>query len=120
MIRGFASVALLAPLLSAQQAATAKLGHSAHGEAFDIGPRQKPWRMEGIGKTHFAITTSYPEVQMWFDQGHTLLHSFWFYEAERAFRWCLKLDPENAMAWWGMARSVEGNSERAAKFIKEA
>ena len=119
MIRGFASVVLLAPLLSAQQPATAKLGHSAHGEAFDTGPRQKPWRMEGIGKTHFAITTSNPEVQMWFDQGHTLLHSFWFYEAERAFRWCLKLDPECAMAYWGLARTANDN-DRAAAFLREA
>jgi peroxiredoxin len=58
-------------------------------------------------------------VQKWFDQGHTLLHSFWFYEAERAFRWCLKLEPENAMAWWGMARAA-GDRERTRSFIKEA
>ena len=33
---------------------------------------------------------------MGFDRGVTLLHSFWYYEAERAFRWCNKLEPENA------------------------
>ena len=60
--------------------------------------------MEGIGHTHFPITTKVPEVQEWFDQGNTLLHSFWFEEAERSFRWCLKLDPECAMAYWGLAR----------------
>ena len=32
----------------------------------------------------------------WFDQGNTLLHNYWYFEAERAFRWCLKLDPDNA------------------------
>ena len=26
-------------------------GHSVHGSAFDTGLRQRPWRMEGIGKT---------------------------------------------------------------------
>ena len=66
-----------------------RAGHSTHGPAFDEGPRGKPSTLDGIGRTHFAITTKNPEVQAWFDQGHTLLHSYWFYEAERAFRWCL-------------------------------
>ncbi|MCX5690330.1 MAG: hypothetical protein NTV94_11205, partial [Planctomycetota bacterium] len=80
-------------------------GHSRHGSAFDTGLRQKPWHMEGIGSAHFPITTSVPEVQVWFDQGNALLHSFWYEEAERSFRWCLKLDPECAMAYWGLART---------------
>ena len=42
--------------------------------------------MEGIGRAHFPITTKSLDVQKWFDQGVTLLHSFWDYEAERAFR----------------------------------
>jgi peroxiredoxin len=98
-------------------------GHSRHGAAFDSGLRQRPWRMEGIGKTHFPITTKVPEVQAWFDQGNTLLHSFWYEEAERSFRWCLKLDPECAMAYWGLARtgSREGpEGKRYAEFLKEA
>ncbi len=80
-------------------------GHSQHGVAFDSGMRQKPWHMEGIGKSHFPISTKVPEVQEWFDQGNTLLHSFWFEEAERSFRWALKLDPDCAMAYWGLART---------------
>ncbi len=98
----------------------ARMGHSEHGEAFDEGPRQRPWKMEGIGKTHFPVTTSVPEVQEWFDQGHTLLHSFWFPEAERAFRWCLKLDPECAMAYWGLYRCAQYDEKRAAAFLREA
>ena len=98
-----------------------KIGHSSHGSAFDQGPRQKPWLMEGIGKTHLPITSSNPEVQQWFDQGHTLLHSFWYFEAERAFRWALKLDPECAMCYWGLARAAErGDRERSQELIKEA
>jgi len=98
-----------------------KLGHSAHGESFDEGPRQKPWKMEDIGSSHFPITTSVPEVQEWFDQGNTLLHSFWYWEAERNFRWCLKLDPDCAMAYWGLARSTgRGMNERALDFLAEA
>jgi peroxiredoxin/cytochrome c-type biogenesis protein CcmH/NrfG len=97
------SVALCAAALSARS--DDKPGHSRHGSAFDTGLRQKPWRMEGIGQAHFPITTKVPEVQEWFDQGNALLHSFWYEEAERSFRWCLKLDPDCAMAYWGLART---------------
>ncbi len=86
-------------------AADDTMGHSRHGSAFDTGLRQKPWRMEGIGSAHFPITTVVPEVQEWFDQGNALLQSFWYEEAERSFRWCLKLDPDCAMAYWGLART---------------
>ncbi len=98
-------------------------GHSRHGAAFDSGLRQRPWRMEGIGKTHFPITTKAPEVREWFDQGNTLLHSFWYEEAERSFRWCLKLDPDCAMAYWGLARCGridDPERKRYADFLKEA
>jgi peroxiredoxin len=95
-----------------------KMGHSHLGEPFDVGPRQKPWRIEGIGKAHFPITTKNAEVQEWFDQGVTLLHSFWDYEAERAFRWCLKLEPENAMVYWGLARAT--SDKRSDEFVREA
>src|SRR5689334_4671183 len=79
-------------------------GHSKHGSAFDSGMRTKPWIMPGIGNAPMPITSKNPEVQKWFDQGNALLHSFWFEEAERSYRWCLKLDPECAMAYWGLAR----------------
>jgi len=87
--------------------------------------------MAGIGSTHFAITTKVPEVQEWFDQGNTLLHSFWFEEAERSFRWCIKLDPDCAMAYWGLARCgmnwfasrgrvADPELKRYRDFLKEA
>ncbi|MCX6930911.1 MAG: hypothetical protein NT154_48065, partial [Verrucomicrobia bacterium] len=103
----YRSLALLLTLLHcsvATSSADDDPGHSRHGNAFDSGLRQRPWKMEGIGHTHFPITTKVPEVQEWFDQSNTLLHSFWFEEAERSFRWCLKLDPDCAMAYWGLAR----------------
>ncbi len=99
-------------------AETYKQGHSLHGESFDSGPRQKPWPLAGIGQAHFPITTKTAEVQKWFDQGNALLHSFWYYEAERAFRWCVKLEPDNPMPYWGLARATNGM--RAEDFIREA
>jgi peroxiredoxin/tetratricopeptide (TPR) repeat protein len=93
-------------------------GHSRFGEAFDEGPRERPTKLAGIGVTHFPITTSNPEAQMWFDQGHTLIHSFWYFEAERAFRWAAKLDPNAPMPYWGLVRATGG--ARARAFMKEA
>jgi len=116
----------VAPLTAqpADNSILGKLGHSSHGGAFDVGPREKPWVIEGIGVAHFPITTKNPEVQKWFDQGNALLHSFWDYEAERAFRWCLKLEPDNAMAYWGLARASEirglGGNGRPSDMIREA
>jgi tetratricopeptide (TPR) repeat protein len=93
-------------------------GHSRLGEAFDEGPRERPVRMDGIGRSSFPITSAHPEVQGWFDQGHTLLHSYWFFEAERTFRWAAKLDPSAPMPYWGLMRSASG--PRAKSFWLEA
>lgn len=100
--------------------ATVAWGHSHLGAEYDEGPRSRPWEMAGIGRTHFPITTAHPEVQKWFDQANTLLHGFWYFEAERSFRWCLKLDPECAMAYWGLARCAKFDNDRARAFLKEA
>jgi peroxiredoxin len=118
--------ALSVPLVAFQDGAPGKLeqlGHSHFGQSFDTGPREKPWVMEGIGVAHFPITTKNPEVQKWFDQGNALLHSYWGYEAERSFRWCLKLEPDNAMAYWGLARANAvgpDGEKRAQEMIREA
>jgi peroxiredoxin len=95
-----------------------KQGHSHYGKAFDTGPRVKPHLMNDIGSAPFPITHTNPEVQVWFNQGNTLLHHFWDYEAERAFRWAQKLEPENAMVYWGLARAAGG--ERSKEFIRQA
>lgn len=105
-------------------------GHSHLGSAFDSGLRSKPWKFEGIGSAPFPITTKNREVQGWYDQGNEFLHSFWFEEAERTFRWCLKLEPENAMVYFGLARCglnlftiAAGNDPELARFkhfLKEA
>jgi peroxiredoxin/tetratricopeptide (TPR) repeat protein len=105
---------------SAGEAAEREPGHSARGHAFDEGPRERPVKLDGLGKVHFPITTSVPEVQAWFDQGIALLHSFWYFEAERTFRWCVELDPECAMAYWGMAMSARHDEERFEALIGEA
>ena len=95
-------------------------GHSYHGEAFNEGPRQKAYLMKGMGRVRFPITTNKQEAQLFFTQGVSQLHGFWYFEAERSFRQAAMLDPDCAMAYWGMAVANRNNVERAKKFITSA
>jgi len=95
-------------------------GHSYHGEAFNEGPRQSAYLMKGMGHVRFPVTTSAQEAQLFFTQGVAQLHGFWHFEAERSFRQAAMLDPDCAMAYWGMAVANRGNTERAQGFIEEA
>jgi len=98
-------------------------GHSHHGEAFNEGPRQKAYLMQGTGNVHFPITTKNEMVQKFFDQGVGQLHGFWYLEAERSFRQASQFDPDCAMTYWGMAMANAANRQnfkRAKEFIKEA
>lgn len=65
--------------------------------------------MEGQGNIHFAITTSNPEAQRFFDQGVNQMHSFWAMEAERSFLQAAALDPQAPMPWWGVAMVAAGD-----------
>jgi tetratricopeptide (TPR) repeat protein len=73
----------------------------------------------GYGKVHLAITTKSPEAQKFFDQGLALLHSFWGYEADRSFERAAQLDPDCAMAQWGIAMAAVNETRRDAA-IKRA
>jgi peroxiredoxin/tetratricopeptide (TPR) repeat protein len=76
--------------------------------------------MEGMGKVDFAVTTAKPEAQMFISQGVAQLHSFYYFEAERSFRQAGLIDPDCAMAYWGMAMSNVNNEKRAKGFLAEA
>ena len=95
-------------------------GHSYHGEAFNEGPRQSAYLMKGMGRVRFPVTTSVQEAQLFFTQGVAQLHGFWHFEAERSFRQSAMLDPNCAMAYWGMAVANRNNAERAKSFIEKA
>jgi hypothetical protein len=59
--------------------------------------------LNGLGHLHHAITTSNALAQRYFDQGLTLVYAFNHEEAARSFRYVAKLDPNCAMAYWGIA-----------------
>src|SRR5580700_11764580 len=65
-----------------------------------------PQRMTGIGNSHITITAT-PEAQAWFDQGLSLQHDFWDYEAAKAYEQGVRVDPNCAMCYWGLFE-IEG------------
>lgn len=95
-------------------------GHSAHGESFNEGPRQSAYLMDGMGRVRFPVTTKEPMAQRFVTQGVAQVHGFWYFEAERSFRQAAAIDPECAMAYWGMALANRGNEKRGKGFIEEA
>jgi len=108
------------PAHSVEEVAVPLEGHSGHGASFNEGPRQAAYLMGGTGDVHLPITTASDEAQLFFDQGLGQLHGFWYFEAERSFRQVAAIDPDCAMAYWGMARANHDNFERAPGFAYEA
>lgn len=105
--------------LSAQE--PSPFGHSRHGEAFDEGPRQAAYLMTGMSdQVHMPIAGLSAAAQAFFDQGLTQLHGFWYFEAERSFRQVAKLQPDCAMAYWGMTLANVESPERAIGLIAKA
>ena len=73
-----------------------------------------PPLMKGIGTATIKITTKSPGAQKYFDQGLNLLHAFWDMEAYRAFREASRLDPNCAMAYWGIYNALAQNPQEMA------
>jgi tetratricopeptide (TPR) repeat protein len=78
-----------------------------------------PVKMTGIGNSHIAIKAS-PEAQMWFDQGLSLLHDFWEYESAKAFEQAIRVDPNCAMCYWGLAKAEVSRGDEAEAYGKIA
>ena len=65
--------------------------------------------MAGLSNLHHPVSTKNAEAQEFFDQGLRLVYAFNHEEAVRAFRHAAELDPQLAMAWWGVALAVGPN-----------
>ena len=64
---------------------------------------------EKLGKVHFS-TSCDPTLQAEFERGVAMLHSYWFIYARKTFEGILQKDPNCAMAYWGVAMDLLGNS----------
>ena len=88
----------------AQSPAGGHKGH--HDEDYKMTEMPPPPRMSDVGDSHLKITTRSDAAQAYFDQGLSLLHCFWDFEAHRAFKEAARLDPDAAMAYWGIVESI--------------
>ena len=65
--------------------------------------------MSGLSTLHHPVSTTNAEAQQFFDQGLRLVYAFNHDEAARSFHRAAVLDPQLAMAWWGVALAVGPN-----------
>jgi len=72
-------------------------------------PSTPPPLFDNLGTLHHPITTKSPQAQRYFDQGLRLVYAFNHDEATRSFQEAARLDPECAMAYWGIALTLGPN-----------
>ena len=77
--------------------ALALLAAGCSGEAGDMPLYQ------GLGDHHCAVSTNSEQAQRYFDQGLSFVYAFNHDEAILSFQQAATLDPDCAMAWWGIA-----------------
>jgi len=65
--------------------------------------------LDELGNLHHPVATKNAEAQKFFDQGLRLIYAFNHAEAQRSFQKAAQLDPQLAMAYWGMALAVGPN-----------
>jgi tetratricopeptide (TPR) repeat protein len=66
-----------------------------------------------LGSYHRPIETPSPQAQVWFDRGMVWAYAFNHEEAIRCFDRALELDPDLAIARWGIAYSIGPNYNKA-------
>ncbi len=63
----------------------------------------------GLGDVHHRVSTTSAEAQKFFDQGLAYIYAFNHEEAVRSFKRAAELDPQLAMARWGIALALGSN-----------
>ena len=70
-------------------------------------------RLQHLGSHTFPVTTKSQRAQLFINQGVMLAYGFNHAEAARSFREAARLDPDCAMAYWGMALVMGPNINMA-------
>ena len=65
--------------------------------------------IDGFGDVHHSVSTNNREAQRFFNQGLALVYGFNHDEAIRSFKRAAELDPQLAMAHWGVALALGPN-----------
>ena len=76
-----------------------------------VSPGTEPYY--NLGTYHRPIDTPSPQAQVWVDRGLVWAYAFNHDEAIRCFERALELDPDLAVARWGIAYSIGPNYNKA-------
>lgn len=84
-------------------------GLAAAQHQHPAGAERQATLIPELGAFGFPVSTTNAEAQKFFDQGVILVYGFNHDEAARSFRRAAQLDPQMAMAHWGMALALAPN-----------
>lgn len=73
-----------------------------------------------LGTHHRKVSTQSAEAQVWFDRGLIWCYAYNHEEAVRCFQTCARIDPECAMAYWGIAYAAGPNYNKQWKAFDSA
>ena len=96
---------------------TRQLSHTQTDSQNDVQstalPGQIAPRLQNLGNHKFPVTTNSSRAQLFINQAMMLVYGFNHAEATRSFREAVRLDPDCAMAYWGMALVLGPNINMA-------
>ena len=84
----------------------AAFGQHSHASAQPPAPATLE---AGLGDINHPVTTNNPEAQKFFNQGLAYIYAFNHEEAVKSFKQAILLDPNLAMAYWGIALAMGSN-----------
>ena len=84
----------------------AVLGQHSHASANPPAPATLE---AGLGDINHPVTTNNADAQKFFNQGLAYIYAFNHEEAVKSFKQAVQLDPNLAMAYWGIALAMGSN-----------
>lgn len=91
----------------------ASISYAQHGQGHGSkGPEETKrvvWLEDGLGHVDHPVSTRSAEAQRFFNQGLAYLYAFNHEEGIASFKRAAELDPNLAMAYWGMALGLGAN-----------
>jgi tetratricopeptide (TPR) repeat protein len=73
-----------------------------------------------LGNYHRAVSTASPEAQLWFDRGLIWCYGFNHEESIQCFKKVTEIDPDCAMAYWGIAYASGPNYNKSWEAFTDA
>ena len=85
--------------------------HTGHGAAAakEAPDKKMIWLDSGLGNVNHPVSTKNAEAQKYFNQGLAYLFAFNHEEGVKSFQHATELDPDLAMAYWGVALGLGAN-----------